>query len=421
MMVSQRIATKTKLHTAVDHDNSSMITFFLLAPLILHLCERVSYGLGFYNAVLLDLLEALVYGVAAVWVMHYTIRHKFVAIPIALLLVYLFIYCVSWLLVPETRSLLYSEFVYCAFRMIWAFCVVYCIVDARALCLSLYRRSWIAVAFLGAVMLFPDMPGSTYLNISSDLLIPTIVVFCAALFCKKKLGWLLFVVFFSVVFLMGARRFAVQILITVFVLLLLMAKLKDKRSMSILFLGALLLFFLLVALWPTIVAQLLVLFPDSRSVLLLVEGDYLDYGLRGYLYDYLLNIVVQDPLTVRGAYSDNVAWGQVAPFYYSLVNPGAQLVIESYSGTGAHNLFVQLLFEYGIVIGGGLLVVFLVVIVRAFVYIFSCNDVDSWIVAALFLIPLVVLLYAGGSYLGNDEFMYALAALVFLYRKKQKR
>lgn len=206
----------------------------------------------------------------------------------------------------------------------------------------------------------------------------------------------------------------------VFFLLVVRAIKADKRIVVSACLGLALAALIIFAAWDSIIVLLEALFPDSRNVLLVLQGAFFEDDIRTYIYEYLLGVVAQDPLSVRGAFSDNVAWGLVMPFYYTIVNPGAVLEIASFAGTGAHSLYVQILFQYGVVLGGVILLCLAGVLLRGIWLAVKNREPDKVALAALFLVPFVVSTFAGGSYLDNVDIMYALAGALALLKRQKK-
>lgn len=395
-----------------------LFSYFVLAPLILHFLQRLSFIAGAGSGV--DaLLEIGVYGTSTLVVIWHMVKHRHVLLPCLFLFAFTFIFSLSWALVPSARSLVGDGFLFAALRMVWAFYVVYYISDVGSFIQAMYRLGVLfGIPYIGVVLIGPETPGSTYLTISADYMIPLLVSLVSGALYNRKSAWIAFFVFLAFVAIQGARRYTAEILFILVLVILWLAAKKDKRLLVLVVSGGAFLSLILVVGWDDIIALLQTLFPDSRSVFMLASGDFMELGLRNYIYGYLLDEVIADPITIRGAYSDNVAWGNVAPMYYALVNPGANLEITSYAGTGAHNLFVQILFNYGVLIGGLAILILVLTTCLASVEIAKSQDTCLVALGVVFLLPFVLSTYAGGNYLDNVDIMYALAVVSLALRRR---
>ena len=95
-------------------------------------------------------------------------------------------------------------------------------------------------------------------------------------------------------------------------------------------------FVTLTVFWDRIIALFINLFPESRNLTILLQGNLLYGSGRDEIYSKVLSEFCRNPFTIRGLYSDRA-------FLSSSLND-----IEIMWGSYSHNLFLELLYQWGI-------------------------------------------------------------------------
>lgn len=140
----------------------------------------------------------------------------------------------------------------------------------------------------------------------------------------------------------------------------------------------------------------------SRSLRMLAQGQFLVAGGRDILYRVLLDEVRSNPFKIRGLYADRFGLEEMAKANI--------ITLHSAPYTSfAHNAFVEILYDFGFLIGGVLCAFLLSTIFRFLRRVFWGNNDDSrslyliWFLIGFF--PLLV----SGSFLLKNPFWIFLA------------
>ena len=130
---------------------------------------------------------------------------------------------------------------------------------------------------------------------------------------------------------------------------------------------------------------------STRIIDMLLEENISDGNGRDAIYDRLSNEIKEEPFKIRGAFSDRASTkGLVDEEYYNSYK----------NGTYAHNLFLEIFHNYGVVLGGIILLLLLVSIVKLFI---CCKKEADYIAVAAICMGFVQLLVSG-SYLTQPLF-----------------
>ena len=245
---------------------------------------------------------------------------------------------------------------------------------------------------------------STYdLNYGYDHLVVFTTFICCAL-KEKKRSYLIFAGISFVEILFGGSRGPLIGITSLVLIVFLKYKEQLTKSIRILIFSALVLSISLVILFgiQTISAAIGNIFghtfgdTSSRTLQMLFSGqsgDLLDNSGRTRLYNIALDMI-KNGFWGYGAYGDRYVIGQVYWVGY------------------CHNLFFELLIDYGWVIGG---ILCILIVVNSFRMLICCKEEAWWICFVIFLIPCTKLLLSG-SYWYLEAF-WACLAIFHMYMK----
>ena len=147
------------------------------------------------------------------------------------------------------------------------------------------------------------------------------------------------------------------------------------------------------------------LFPNSRTLLLLESGMFFDLSGRDAIYQNLLDNLQKNFILPHGLYSDRILLG----------NGHVDM-----SGYYAHNLFYEVLYQFGGIIGGGLILIFIILILISIREILYCRNEIFRIMYVTFFGGITMLFFSS-SYLINERFWLIIGAIissVFLMKNK---
>ena len=164
---------------------------------------------------------------------------------------------------------------------------------------------------------------------SDDVFLPALGCFAALFFYKDKKALVIGIALMCLIGIFGSRRHALEMLVAVVFLLVFRPGKRDARAVVLI-------------MWQEEIFEILgSQFPGSRSVQLLLSGAFFESDIRSEGYQYLLGVVASDPLSIRGAFADNIIWGNVFADYYNAIYPGANYAVSDFSGTYAHSLYIE--------------------------------------------------------------------------------
>jgi len=132
---------------------------------------------------------------------------------------------------------------------------------------------------------------------------------------------------------------------------------------------------------------------SSRFISMLVKGDISDDNGRDVIKEALLEEIQENPFQVRGMFADRQATRGLRNRQWNIVYP---------EGTYAHSLWLEVIFDWGLLFGGVLLISIFLIVFRV---IKKCSMVDAYIIM-LFVCKGFVHLFLSGSYLDNTAFFF---------------
>ncbi len=255
--------------------------------------------------------------------------------------------------------------------------------DINVIKTSLQIVGWLAAIFAVLFLLFFLMGYFSIdkysLSFSYACLFPMLVLYNQ----KRLLSIIISVIIFFEVVAFGSRGAAV------FFVLYVLINLYKQNSKKI----ALALFgvvFILIV-FPFFLQYIDKLDISSRSVNLMMEGDFWESVGRDTIYDNALNIIRNNPITGIGLYGDRVVLG-----------------------TYCHNIVLEVLVDFGLFIGTTILICFSLILIKALLV--SKFDAHNIAVVLLFsgLMPHIF----SGSYLQEPYFAILMGYCVWLINNK---
>ena len=145
---------------------------------------------------------------------------------------------------------------------------------------------------------------------------------------------------------------------------------------------------------------------SSRFITMMIEGDLSDGNGRDAISDALLEDIQQEPLKLRGMFADREATIGLYDYEYSAIFT---------DGTYAHSLWLEILYDWGAIFGGVLLVALFFLIMRLIIK----SDKDDSYLIMLYVCTGFVHLFWSGSYLTCSSFFFLIGlALNYRYTKK---
>lgn len=251
------------------------------------------------------------------------------------------------------------------------------------------KLRWIALAYAIIVLVYPES-ASNYMPLAYNLLIPTIVTFFEGGHQGKRSNYVLAALFFSVMLVYGARGPILCFISSVLIYAMMSFQhQRPKRKVVIVFMGTLLLIALFLS-FDLVIEWLFGVFPNSRTLGLVNSRLFFAMSNRDSYYRYGLASVAEAPLRIRGLFGDRLVFASA-------------FASQDMSGTYAHNFLVEILMQFGVIIGASLCIFWLLRLAFCTIRVFSMADRRRQQAFAAFAGAPLVYSMISGSYLLSYE------------------
>ena len=254
-----------------------------------------------------------------------------------------------------------------AVRCLPSFFAMVCVQDWKRLFESITKAAPVLLICSIIIISQADLAQSDYMGVSSALIIPTVFAFISTFF-KGIRSWscIAAVCGFIAILIAGSRGSLFSVAIAVLICgVYYFVKNTNKKPNTIIIACVVICFLLFVCIqFDSILQWLVGVFPDSRTLLLILEGEAFDGGTalsRQYAWEACMQLVLSNPLMPLGAFADRpVVFGTWASSYstYAGTNP-----FDTY----VHNMCIEILVNFGMILGIFLLALFLYLVIVAFV------------------------------------------------------
>lgn len=220
-----------------------------------------------------------------------------------------------------------------------------------------------------------------YMLISNNLTIPLLMSLLTFIITRKWFSLICSVLPMVFIILYGSRGALARVLVAVIVFLIMQYYHNYRKKVVIGLSIFVSVFALLIVFSKQIATILLSVFPYSRTILMISNGNFLFFDDRMQHLEGIFIELSRAPFAVRGFFAD------------SLIN-AIHLNRGLDSGLYAHNLFIEYLADFGIIFGGLLILITIAMLVLSFVQSFKGNNSYvkigySAVVVALFIQSMV--------------------------------
>ena len=266
-------------------------------------------------------------------------------------------------------------------------------IDSKVFYSDMMKISFIAIVY-GVLAAIKYNIDEVYLNIGYNILPFLLISFFVAKETKSLYARICFIIFTCMLLISGGRM---PLLIVVsFILGLYFFKEKcNARKLRLLIAVSVIGITGLVALNQLGMIR-------SRSLKMLAQGQFFVAGGRDVLFRVLLGEVRNSPLKIRGLYADRFGLEEMAKDNIITLHSAPY---SSY----AHNVFVELLYDFGFVLGGVLCFFLIYAIFRLLKQVFYGDSEDARSLNLIWLLIGLFPLLASNSFLIKTSFWIFLA------------
>lgn len=265
-----------------------------------------------------------------------------------------------------------------------------------------YRLIWLLYAIVGMFWVPLNTPNHYSMTFGYNLLIPSCIIFYNYIRYKKLECLLYGIVFFICILLRASRASFICLIIFIVLAYIMIEKEKVKSTKKTRIIILLTVIILVLINFRNITTLLSYIFPSSRTLTLMSSNISFDSG-RSEIKSIYLESIKLHPLKFNGIFSDRI-------YYANMM--GSKYNITDYP----HNFLIELLYQYGFIIGFTFLCMIFFKIVKS---ISICNKTNHYELLSLTLILFVsgfIKLFFSASYLVTVEF-YLLIGVIICIQK----
>lgn len=334
---------------------ASMSILFLYSTIIVDLVRTLTYHYFPQAEFTVKPISYILYiGIAVYFyfdlLLNFRRRKGLIIIAVGIVFIALNLY--SYQTQPLTRDVVVSRVQMLLLRLLPAFMIGINIGNGKQFLTTLMKMNWLGISYLTVLFMISIFSSTAkvrghYLTSSHNLIVPTAAFLYGAIFKKDRRLLAAYFFLISYAFFLGSRASLAYIILPSFILFLYYLSQRGKIYAWMLLGTVLSLLILLILGKDLILPALRAAFPNSRTITLMQTNRFFELEARK---DFLLpsiEAIRAAPFAVRGLYADGLSISK-------------SLNISFHGGIYAHNLFVELLSDFGVILGGlaGLFIVF---------------------------------------------------------------
>lgn len=156
-----------------------------------------------------------------------------------------------------------------------------------------------------------------------------------------------FIILAALIFFAGSRGALLWLIVFYIIYNLLLNRRLTKKSLIMV--SVLLMFIvILIFFWPEIISWLVSIFPNSRTIKMISISNIADDSSRTNIWKFFVGEIRENPLRVHGLFADRLAINQ----NFMNSNKLGYWITENRPYSYAHDIFLELFYDFGIFIGG---------------------------------------------------------------------
>lgn len=205
---------------------------------------------------------------------------------------------------------------------------------------------WLSIVYASVYIFFIKKSGY-YMTLTYNILPWSILSYIEFVKNRKFHYFVAFIALTTMTFIGGARMPLVCIIIFVILSSFYRRdKLTKNRILVFLFLTAAII--IGITFYRNILMFLSNILPESRTIQMLLNEDVLSVSYRDNIYEYIMQVVYKNPFKIRGFYADRIILGTR---FFNNNDLGFWITDSSHYTVYAHNIFIELLSNFGFMIG----------------------------------------------------------------------
>ncbi|HBC30503.1 MAG TPA: hypothetical protein DC024_04560 [Clostridiales bacterium] len=335
-----------------------------------------------------ELLRNFIYIIVFFYILWDALKNKRITEPLLLTILFIILMSASYFINHEIRPLMSETILMFVSRLMPAYYITRYVNNWDSFLEKIDRLKWLAVLYSLVIIIFPNEISGHYMTLSYNLLIPVIVMLNVAIYKKKFSSYFGACICLYTMFFYGARGPIMCVIFSMIILVIISYRnLKTGNRLLLLF-GSI--FLVSLFFYTDIAAWVYRIKPNSRTVQLLYKNSLFQTAARDIYWKNSIRELINSPLKIRGFLGDRTYFSSV--FNQSII-----------TGIYAHNFIIELFLQFGILIGGLLLVGLILTSFKAFKNALYTKEKEKKAGFATFFGPIFIFSMISGSYLSHYQ------------------
>lgn len=375
---------------------SFSVALFLYATLIVDLYRKIGGGS-------VETVRNLFYIISFGFIFVDMVKSKHLTKMFGLFFTVSIIFLVSSLINNGYGSIFISTWILFVSRLLPAYYVGRYTEDWNDVSKYVSKLSWLALLYAIIAIISPyDNTSNAYATIATNLVFVSLISFRYAIQNKRYIKIAISLVCFAAVLFLGTRAVFVGTILSIVLVVSLYINNQNKGKKIVLWILAISMVLVIIAFSSTMIQVLLDMFTNSRTLIMLSDGEMLNDSNRSEgFYSELIYSLETNPFKIYGFLGDRI--------YLAGNNATKDVIISSFS----HNVLLEICMNFGLVLGFFICLYFIYVLFKGWLNSKRFAQVERYIFMS-FLGVTFVNMMVSSSYL-NSYYIWVLYGFAFRF------
>ncbi len=380
-----------------------VVALFLNITLVTDLLRGINNAWFGFPIGVIENIKVIIYIIIFIYILVIIITKPIPKAFLVVLLVLFLVLCSSIIATPSILVILLTFILLFFSRCIPGFYIGYSINNFKYLFDALRLYIWIALVYSLFMVTGLRNAEGLYFTFGYNLLLPALVALISGVVYKKY--YLILGIFLTICIIgFGGRGALICLFASLLLLFYLFSRSIKLLSKVVLYATSICCLFIVLFYYDSILHNLLQLFPDSRTLVLILNGNFWGEAGRYSFYNESFRLINESPLSFRGILSDRILLST------------AFNNIEGAFGSYAHNILLEIFIQFGVLVGGILIVFLLLLFINSLLVVIRSKDIYLKVIYSILIGYNIQLLFSG-SYISSPMFWMALGLIVSMNQK----
>ena len=258
---------------------------------------------------------------------------------------------------------------------------------------SINRLQWLTLLYELMILIYPEVSATSYLTISANLIIPSLVGTFAESkglkgIAQKSIG----IIGLGVIVVFGGRTSVVAVVLAIGLILFIKFKNNNSKKKIVALFGVLSAVIFLAFSSESILDYLVLHNPESRTLHLILSGRFFWSSNRDLYYNAAVSSFTHHPFKIYGFLGDRFYYAD----YFSRSKDNS-VIVTMFS----HNAIIEIMMNFGIFIGILINLYLIYKFTASVKFLIRRNDQTAWMLHLIIFSSAFVALFISSSWL-ND-------------------